>query len=177
MYMHTIFVNIIELVLLLLIIFPFIEKQTHVLAGVDAPNIIVDNIQTDPHIVRVGDYFILNATVKNISNNTVDILNFGCDGPIKVIFDKNVEVKSITSGICFNPEQTIALNPGKATILSAPGGIEDYKAISEGTVKATLQLDYIMRIGNLTAPLTIHSNESTYVLFLSKPFAFKIFPN
>jgi hypothetical protein len=162
--------------LLLLITLSFIENYTYVLASIDAPNIIINSIHTDPSIIHIGDYFILNATVKNISYDTIDILNFGCKGPIRVLFDKNVEVKPITSGICFNPQQIISLNPGQSVILSAPDFAEDYKASSEGIVEATLQLEYSIQIDNQTTTAAIAENRSNYAWVFSKPFVFKILP-
>jgi hypothetical protein len=177
MQMHTIYVNMLEVALLLLVTFSFIENHTYVLASIAAPDIIIDSIHTDPSIIHIGDYFILNATVKNISNDAINILNFGCKGPIKVLFDKNVEVKPVTAGICFNPQHIISLNPEQSVILSAPDFAEDYKAASEGIVEAILQLEYVKRFDNqTTTTTTIPENKYTYAWVFSKPFVFKILP-
>ena len=166
----------IKIVLILLVIFLLSGGNIHALASLDAPNIIMDNIVTEPSVIHRGDYFILNATVKNISNDTIDILNIGCKGPIDVTFDKNVEVRSGASGICFNQQPILTLKPAESLVLSAPDFAEDYKASLEGNVEATMQLQYIVRIDSETAPTIINGTESNYVWIFSQPFNFTILP-
>jgi hypothetical protein len=175
MQMYTISINMIGVTLLLLLItFSLTENYTYLLASIDAPNVIIDNVHTAPPIIHIGDYFILNATVKNISNDTIDILNFGCKGPIEVLFYNNVEVVPITSGICFNPQQIISLKPGESVMLSAPDFAEDYKASSEGIVDAILQLEYSIQNDNQTTTRALAENRSNYAWLFSKPFVFEI---
>jgi hypothetical protein len=103
-------------------------------------------------------------------------LNFGCKGPINVLFYNNVEVIPITSGICFNTQQIISLKPGESVILSAPDFAEDYKASSEGIVDATLQLEYSVQNDNQTTTRALAENRSNYAWLFSKPFVFEILP-
>jgi hypothetical protein len=157
--------------LFILITFSLIENPVYALASVAAPNMIIENIRTEPSPVHVGDYFILNATIKNISNNTISILNFGCKDPIKSLFDANIEVTQAASGVCFNPQQIITLRPGQLVDLLSPD-TESYKAIHKGIVKAVLQIDYSMQTDNQTT-FSISGN-GTFAGFLSKPFTFEV---
>jgi hypothetical protein len=166
----------IKIVIILLTIFLLGASNKHALSSLGAPNIIVHDIVTEPSYIHRGDYFILNATIKNISNQTIDILNLGCKGPIDVKFDKNVEVKSVASGICLNQQPTITLKPAESLVLSAPDFAEDYVASSEGNVEATMQLQYIVRIDNETAPTIINGTESNYTWIFSQSFNFTILP-
>jgi hypothetical protein len=165
----------IKIVSILLVIL-LLGSNMHLLASLDAPNIIIDDIVTEPSVIHRGDYFILNATVKNISNDTIDILNIGCKGPIDVTFDKNVEVKPVASGICFNQQPILTLKPAESLVLSAPDFAEDYKASVDGIVEATMQLQYIVRIDNENAPSLINGTESNYTWIFSQPFNFTILP-
>jgi hypothetical protein len=117
--------------------------EGYAFAGVDTPKIIIDTIQTNPSAVHIGNYFTINETVRNISNETIDILNFGCKGPIRVLFDNSIEVKAkaIKSGICYNPTQMITLKASESAVLLGPN-TEDYKEPSGGIVEAVLQLEY-----------------------------------
>jgi hypothetical protein len=174
--MYATTVDRIKIVLILLVIFLLSGSNKHALASLDASNIIIDNIVTEPSVIHRGDYFTLNATVKNISNDTIDILDVGCKGPIHVTFDKNVEVKSVASGICFNQQPILTLKPAESLVLSAPDFAQDYKASLEGNVEATIQLEYIVRIDNETAPTIINGTESNYTWIFSQPFNFTILP-
>jgi hypothetical protein len=174
--MYATTVDRIKIVLILSVIFLFSRNNIDALASLDAPHIVIDNIVTEPSVIHRDDYFILNATVKNISNNTIDILDVGCKGPINVIFDRNVEVKPVASGICFNQQLIHTLKPAESLVLSAPDFAEDYKASLEGIVEATMQLEYIVRIDDGTAAGIINGTESTYTWIFSQPFNFTILP-
>jgi hypothetical protein len=168
--------DIMKILFILSFSFLFIGSNIHVLASLAAPNIIIENVITDPPVIYRGDYFILNATVKNISNDTIDILNIGCKGPIHITFDKNVEIKSAASGICFNQQPILTLKPAESLVLSGPDFAEDYKASLEGNVETTVQLEYIVRMDNDTVPTVINGTESNYVWIFSQPFNFTILP-
>jgi hypothetical protein len=159
------------LLILILITFSSTENDVYTLASIASPNMKIENIHTEPPSVHVGDYFILNATIKNISNDTISVLNFGCKGPIKSLFNENIEVEPATSGICFNPQQIITLSPGESVDSLAPDSTESYKAIHEGIVEAVLQIDYNIQTNNQTS---IAGNGSTYAGFLSEPFTFEV---
>jgi hypothetical protein len=175
-HMSATTVNRMKIILVLSVVLLLSGSNIHAIASLDAPNILILNIITEPSVIHRDNYFILNATIKNISNDTIDILNVGCKGPIDVTFDKNVEVKSVASGICFNQQPILTLNPGESLVLSAPDFAEDYKASLEGNVEATMQLEYIVRIDNETAPTIINSTESVYTWTFSQPFNFTILP-
>ncbi len=161
----------IELVITSLVIVSLVEG--YAFGGIDFRNIIIDSILTNPSLIHAGDYFTLNATVRNNSNDTIDILNFGCNGPMRLLFDKSIEVKAISSGICYNPKHVITLRPGESTVLSGPD-TELYRGITEGIVDATVQLEYGKEIDNQIITSAIVENKSSYMRFLSEPFKFNI---
>ena len=169
--MHWKLSGTIELAVMSFVILSLVEG--HTFGGVDIQKIMVDTILTNPSIIRTGDYFTINATVRNISNDTIDILNFGCKGPMRLLFDNTIEVKAISSGICSNPNYIITLKPGESAVLLGPN-TELYKGTTEGTVDATMQLEYGKEIDNQTITRAMVENKSSYTWFLTNPFKFEI---
>src|SRR5579863_1455243 len=73
-------------------------------------NVEIQNIQTQPSTIKVGDTFAINATLVNNLPNAITVKN-GCGGPFSIVFDSHamVEVKKVCNWMA--PQ--IILNPGE----------------------------------------------------------------
>lgn len=102
----------------------------------------LENIQTKPSQIHVGDSFQINATVVNNSSDTI-YFNGGCLSPLSATFDKNVAVGQAMG--CFAIFNT-TLKPGQNTTVAGPGSANLYTANSSGTTNANVTFSY--QIGN-----------------------------
>jgi hypothetical protein len=133
-------------------------------------NVTLFNSCTTPNIVHTGNNFTVNSTLINGLPNGIKILSFGCGGPLKATFDKNVVVMPTGAAICFNPKPISVLESHKHMLVSAPHVISVFKAISPGKTTANMGLEY--QIQNNNKDTEFNKNEKTYVV--SQPFIFTV---
>ena len=128
-------------------------------------NVEIQNIQTQPSIIKVGDIFAINATLVNNLPNAITVKN-GCGGPFSVVFDSHamVEVKKVCNWMA--PQ--IILNPGENITGTSLVSNLDYKAVAPGVANATVTFSYI--VDNKTANLSFNNNATD----VSKFFLFAI---
>jgi hypothetical protein len=130
-FVHKLFVFITILVFLLL------DTYKHpISAGIYKPLVVVNNITTVPDPLHVGDSFDLNMTISNLHSYDIQVLSFGCKGPVNIIFDDFVKVNSTGSGMCTNFEPIINIKPNESRILLSPDVTLYYKTTKPGIVMA-----------------------------------------
>lgn len=107
----------------------------------DASGIIsIVNPMTYPSKIKVGDQFAINATIVNNSNQTISVHN-DCGGAFSVLFDNHVSTN--VTKICNFMAIQIILKPSENITRSNLFSVIGYKAISSGTVNATITALYI----------------------------------
>ncbi|MDE1813002.1 MAG: hypothetical protein KGH85_09105, partial [Thaumarchaeota archaeon] len=97
-------------------------------------NIMIVNPQVQPSVIKVGDTFVINATLVNNSTNAINVKN-GCGGPFSVALDEHAksEVK-----VCNWMAIQIILKPGQNITGSSLASNIVYRAIESGVANATV---------------------------------------
>ncbi len=124
------------------------------------------NPTVSPSTVMVGDGFAVNATIVNNSNRTISVHN-DCSGSFWVSFDSHVKSGQIK--VCNFMAIRIILKPGENITRSSQFSVIGYKAVSAGTVNATITTSYVPV--NDTDSSLIYSENPTNV---TKSFQFTI---
>ncbi len=120
----------------LLLIIPYLKP----IQADDSGMVSIINPVVQPSKIMVGDEFSVNATIVNNSNQTISVHN-DCSGAFSVVFDNHV-----TSGpikVCNFMAIQIILKPGENITRSSLFSVIGYKAVSSGTVNATITASYI----------------------------------
>lgn len=115
-------------------------------------NIMIVNPQVQPSVIKVGDTFVINATLVNNSTNAINVKN-GCGGPFSVALDEHAksEVK-----VCNWMAIQIILKPGQNITGSSLSSNIAYRAIEPGIANATVTFSYIVE--NNTSNLSFDNN-------------------
>ena len=129
-------------------------------------NVEILNPQVQPATIKVGDTFVINATLVNNSPNTINVHN-GCGGPFSVVFDNHatVDVKKVCNWMAIQ----IILKPGENITGTSLASNLAYSATAPGTANATVTFSYI--VGNQTGPNLSFDKNATII---SKSFLFTI---
>jgi hypothetical protein len=131
----------------------------------DTTGVKIENIQTLPSSIIVGQTFKISATLVNNSSKPIFVDYGSCESPFSVTFDNHVLVNE-THPICKLNILEQKLNPGEKTTATSPNLDLVYRAAENGTANATIKFPY--KIWNQT----IQSNSNEIV---SKPFSFTIY--
>jgi len=129
-------------------------------------NVDIQNIEVEPHAIKVGDAFTVNATLVNNSPDPVVFQHGVCEGPFSVTFDNHVAVNQ-NQIMCPAMAMLEKIEPGGKTIFTSPGSALTYQAVAPGTANATATFWYFIR--NQTDP-----NSPSIVNTISKSFLFTI---
>ncbi|MEO9277800.1 MAG: hypothetical protein ABI340_08515 [Nitrososphaera sp.] len=130
----------------------------------DSETVSIVNPVVQPSKIMAGDEFAVNATIVNNSNQTISVHN-DCGGAFSVSFDNHV-VAGPTK-ICNFLAIQIILKPGENITRSSLFSVIGYKAVSPGTVNATITASYI--------PVNqTNSNLSSNPINVTKSFQFTI---
>ena len=127
-------------------------------------DITITNTLVQPPVIQVGNTFAINATLVNNSTDTINVKN-SCGGPFSVSFDAHAKVE--LKKVCNWMPIQIILQPGKSITGSSLFSNLAYKAISPGTVNATITFSYASY--NKTSNLSIDNSTN-----LSKSLMFTI---
>ncbi|MFN4336608.1 MAG: hypothetical protein ACK4FV_03365 [Candidatus Nitrosocaldus sp.] len=97
-------------------------------------------IWTVPSQIIVGDEFRVRAIVANNSNHVITYKGL-CESPLSVEFNEHVSVENVPSCLGFTVHE---LNPGESIeVIGPPSGIV-YRAVSAGSVRATVTFTYFI---------------------------------
>lgn len=146
----------------LLLVFPYLKP----IQADDSGTVSITNPAVQPSKIMVGDKFAVNATIVNNSNQTVSIHN-DCSGAFSVSFDNHV-----TTGptkVCNFMAIQIILKPGENITRSSLFSVIGYKAVSSGTVNATITASYIP-VNQTNSNLSYPANSTN----VTKSFQFTI---
>jgi hypothetical protein len=163
------------LIITIIAFFLLKTNESNISATIIKPLVIINNVTTIPDVLHVGDLFDLNVTISNLYPYNVQILSFGCKGPINLIFDNLVEVNSTGSGMCTNFEPIINLKSNETKTLLAPDIVSYYKTIKPGIINGEIQLEYYKHQDDLNE-LDIQNISKKYTSFISHPFSFQVMP-
>jgi hypothetical protein len=125
---------------------------------------IVDPL-VQPSTIRVSDTFAINATLVNNSTNAINVKN-SCGGPFSTSFDTHAKVE--LKKVCNWMPIQIILQPGENITGSSLFSNLAYRAVSPGTVSATVTFSYA--VYNKTSNLSLDTNATR----ISKSFMFTI---
>ncbi|MGI0087871.1 MAG: hypothetical protein ACREBI_07900 [Nitrosotalea sp.] len=151
-----------HLLLAILPVIVFLGFELEPAQADDTNNISIKNIQVQPSTVKVGTTFSISATLVNNSTGQIYVETNDCTGAFSVIFDNHVN--ATTPQACTYMLMEHRLDPSKKfSSTNPPSGII-YKAISPGTVNATVTFSYSVldREEKISKPLLFTiSNSST----------------
>lgn len=106
-------------------------------------DISIQNIQTLPPAIMVGQTFHINATLINNSSNPIFVGHGACEAPFSITFDTHVLVS--TNNInCTLQIIEQKLNLGEKITATSPYIDLVYKATEAGTTNATVTFSYSM---------------------------------
>ncbi|MDR3782030.1 MAG: hypothetical protein P4K92_01785 [Candidatus Nitrosotalea sp.] len=128
-------------------------------------NIMIVNTQVMPSVIKVGDTFVINATLVNNSTNTINVKN-GCGGPFSVALDEHAKAEV---RVCNWMAIQIILQPGQNITASSLASNITYRAIESGVANATVTFSYIVK--NNTSPNLSFDNDVTDI---SKSFVYTV---
>src|ERR1700687_5873042 len=131
----------------------------------DTGNIMIVNPQVQSSIIKVGDTFVINATLVNNSTNAINVKN-GCGGPFSVALDEHAKTEV---RVCNWMAIQIILQPGQNITSSSLASNIAYRAIAPGVANATVTFSYV--IGNGTSPNLSFDNNATDI---SKSFVYTV---
>ena len=152
-------------------------NENNISAGIYKSLVIVNNVTSIPDVLHAGDSFDLNVTISNLYPYNIQLLSFGCKGPINIIFDNLTEVYSTGSGLCTNLEPLINLKPNETKTLLTPDLTLYYKTINPGNITGKIQIEYYKNQDQYDInELDIQNISKKYTTFLSHPFSFKVLP-
>src|SRR6185437_12401248 len=99
--------------------------------------VVIQNIQTLPTAIIIGQTFKINATLINNSSNPIFVEHGSCGSPFSVTFDNHVVVRTnnITCTLQLIEQR---LDPGTKITSTSPNLDLTYVAAENGTVKATV---------------------------------------
>ena len=130
-------------------------------------DISIQNIQTLPPAIMVGQTFHINATLINNSPNSIFVGHGACEAPFSITFDTHVLVS--TNNInCTLQIIEQKLNLGEKITATSPYIDLVYKATEAGTTNATVTFSY-----SIWDPATQSDIEKK----ISKSFLFTIYGN
>jgi len=128
--------------------------------------ITIQNIQTLPTTIIIGQTFKINAILTNNSTTPIFVQHGACEAPFSVTFDNHVVVRT-NNVTCTLQLIGQRLDPGTKITSTSPNLDLTYVAAENGTVKATVSFPY--NIWNQTSKSNTKEN-------ISKPFSFMIYP-
>ncbi|MDE1843907.1 MAG: hypothetical protein KGI10_01100 [Thaumarchaeota archaeon] len=126
----------------------------------------IQNIQTLPTAIIIGQTFKINATLINNSTTPIFIERGSCGSPFSVTFDNHVVVRT-NNVTCTLQLLVQRLDPGTKITSTSPNLDLTYVAAKNGTVNATVSFPY--NVWNQTS-------QSNTKVNVSKPFSFIIYP-
>lgn len=129
-------------------------------------DITVQDIQTLPTAIIIGQTFKINATLINNSPNPIFIEHGSCGSPFSVTFDNHVVVRT-NNVTCTLQLIEQRLDPGTKITSTSPYLDLTYMAAQNGTVNATVSFPY--NFWNQTSQSNTKEN-------ITKPFSFTIYP-
>ena len=129
-------------------------------------SIVIQNIQTLPTTIIIGQTFKINATLANNSPNPIFVEHGSCEAPFSVTFDNHVVIRT-NNVTCTLQLIEQRLDPGTKITSTNPNLDLTYVAAENGTVNATVSFPY--NVWNQTSQSNIKEN-------ISKPFSFMIYP-
>lgn len=127
---------------------------------------VIENIQTLPTSIIIGQTFKINATLANNSTHPIFIEHGSCGSPFSVTFDNHVVVRT-NNVTCTLQLIEQRLDPGTKITSTSPYLDLTYVAAQNGTVNATVSFPY--NVWNQTAQSNTQENTS-------KQFSFMIYP-
>src|SRR5207245_135843 len=107
----------------------------------NANGVEIQNIQTLPLAIIVGQTFKINATLVNNSSNPIFVGHGSCGAPFSVTFDNHVLV-SANNINCTTELIVQKLNPGEKITATSPSLDLVYKATEAGTTNSTVTFQY-----------------------------------
>jgi hypothetical protein len=154
-----------HLVIMTVMIFSISAYLKPVLAD-NGNGVTIENIQTLPAAIIVGQTFKMNATLINNSSNPIFVEHGSCGSPFSVTFDNHVVIRT-NNVTCTLELVEQRIDPGTKITSTSPYLDLTYVAAQNGTVNATVSFPY--DLWNQTAKSNTKEN-------LSKPFSFTISP-
>ena len=125
----------------------------------------LENINTIPNEIHVGDTFEVNATVINTLPLNITFIAGNCNSDFST--NLNTIVEEIMTLQCMNRVLPTVLEPGdKTTVQERSGTGKQYKAVAEGEAKGNAILSYSIEVKSEGSLLTTTSLNSQVV----KPF-------
>lgn len=124
--------------------------------------IVLDNIKTQPSLVRVGDNIRLDAIVTNHSSRPIQFLGGPCDSPLSAKFDKNIQ--TLFTPRCLAMGQLITLKPNESAHIAGPASGILYKAVSSG--KTVSQVSFNFETRNSNGMVSPHQVTKEYQLMI-----------
>ncbi len=128
--------------------------------------VVIQNIQTLPTAIIIGQTFKINATLINNSSNPIFVEHGSCGSPFSVTFDNHVVVRT-NNVTCTLQLIEQRLDPGTKITSTSPYLDLTYVAAENGTVNATVSFPY--NFWNQTSQSNTKEN-------ITKPFSFTIYP-
>ncbi|MDE1765317.1 MAG: hypothetical protein KGI27_03465 [Thaumarchaeota archaeon] len=113
--------------------------SSYVLSAQADAGISIINLKVQPYAVRVGDVFVINATLVNNSPNTINVFN-ACSMPFTLELDNHTASK--LKRVCNWMSPRVILNPGESVTGSTMNSQIAYVAASPGTANATVIFSY-----------------------------------
>ncbi|MDE1813242.1 MAG: hypothetical protein KGI05_01125 [Thaumarchaeota archaeon] len=153
----------------ILIIGIFVFSTLSYIKPVQADNesgAVIENIQTLPTSIIIGQTFKINATLVNNSTHPIFIEHGSCGSPFSVTFDNHIMVRT-NNVTCTLQLIEQRLDPGTKITSTSPYLDLTYVAAQNGTINATVSFPY--NVWNQTAQSNTQEN-------ISKQFSFMIYP-
>jgi hypothetical protein len=117
----------------------------------------LENINTIPNEVRVGDTFEVNATVINTLPLNITFIAGNCNSDFSTNLNNIVE--EIMTPKCMNRVLPTVLEPGdKTTVQEQSGTGKQYKAVAEGEANGNAILLYSIEVKPVGSMLTTSLN-------------------
>jgi hypothetical protein len=129
-------------------------------------DVVIQNIQTLPTAIIIGQTFKINATLINNSSNPIFIEHGSCGSPFSVTFDNHVVVRT-NNVTCTLELIEQRIDPGTKITSTSPYLDLTYVAAENGTVNTTVSFPY--NFWNQTSQSNTQEN-------ITKPFSFTIYP-
>ncbi|HJT10149.1 MAG TPA: hypothetical protein VJ771_05135 [Candidatus Nitrosotalea sp.] len=124
------------MVLLLLTLF-FVSPYVKPVQGDTGISII--NLRVQPSTIKVGDTFVINATLVNNSPNTINVFNT-CSMPFSVDLDHHTASNLLR--VCNWMSPRVILNSGESISGSTLNSTLAYKAVEAGVANVTVTFSY-----------------------------------
>ncbi|MHB8545227.1 MAG: hypothetical protein ACYDAJ_00470 [Nitrosotalea sp.] len=132
----------------------------------DTNGVEIQNIQTIPQEIIVGQTFKINATLVNNSTTPIFVEHGSCGAPFSITFDNHVGVRT-NNVTCTLQLIEQRLDPSTKITSTSPNLDLTYVAAENGTVNATISFPY--NVWNQTSQSNTKEN-------ITKPFSFTIYP-